>query len=165
MQITNDLKSRVFGKTAGLCFYCNKQLAYGNHGDRWTRGAWHIDHKISQMNGGTDEFSNLIAACIDCNEDKSALNAASYRRLTRPIRVTRRKDRVVSDLEAVAAVISILAIIGGIDVFAWWKKRAEAKKISGPEADVAVGLPWLGISCFLVIFIVFVVIIKANKIT
>ncbi len=117
------------------------------------------------MNGGTDEFSNLIAACINCNEDKSLLNAASYRRLTRPIRTRRRKVRVISDLEAVAAPLSILAIIGGLNVYARWKKRAEAKKVAGPEADVDVGLPWLGISCFLVIFIIFALIVKANRVT
>ena len=83
----------------------------------------------------------------------------------RPMRVRRRKDKVVSDLEAVAAPLSILAIIGGLDVHAWWKKRAEAKKTNGPGSDVGVGLPWLGISCFVVIFIVFALIVKANRMT
>jgi hypothetical protein len=74
---------RVYEKSGGRCVYCTKQLARGNRGRRGERGAWHIDHRRSQANGGTHHLNNLSAACIDCNEDKSSRNAASYQRASR----------------------------------------------------------------------------------
>lgn len=72
--------NRVYEKSEGRCVYCTKQLARAHRGMRGARGAWHIDHRRSQANGGTHHLNNLSAACIDCNEDKSSRNAASYQR-------------------------------------------------------------------------------------
>jgi 5-methylcytosine-specific restriction endonuclease McrA len=70
----------IYDKHGGCCAYCGKRLSILNYGRHGERGAWHIDHRRSRFNGGTDHGNNLSPACIGCNLDKGARNAKSYQR-------------------------------------------------------------------------------------
>jgi 5-methylcytosine-specific restriction endonuclease McrA len=80
MPFNPDTIERIYCKSDGSCVYCYKRLSRKNYGRRGERGAWHIDHRVSRANGGTDHGNNLSAACIDCNQDKGRRNAKSYQR-------------------------------------------------------------------------------------
>lgn len=72
-------KNEVYEKSDGKCNYCGKRLSIKNHGQTGRRGAWQIDHSRSIRNGGTDHLNNLVAACIDCNQEKGSRNGKSYK--------------------------------------------------------------------------------------
>lgn len=55
------LRSAVKEKTSGNCYHCGSPL--GN--------VWEIDHFIPRSKGGKSTLSNLVPACVDCNQDKS----------------------------------------------------------------------------------------------
>lgn len=40
--------------------------------------ATEVDHWISRMDGGTDDFSNLRAACSDCNRRKGGASGPRF---------------------------------------------------------------------------------------
>ncbi len=72
-------KNEVYEKCDGKCEYCGKRLSIKNHGRPGERGAWEIDHSRSRANGGTDHLNNLVAACVDCNQDKGSRNGKSFK--------------------------------------------------------------------------------------
>lgn len=53
------LRLRVLERDSYICAYC------GNEADT-------ADHIVAKDNGGTDEMSNLVAACNPCNGRKGA---------------------------------------------------------------------------------------------
>lgn len=55
------LRARVLEKAGGHCFHCKTELGE----------VWEIDHFIPRAKGGRHIFSNLVASCRDCNQDKS----------------------------------------------------------------------------------------------
>jgi len=44
-----------------MCFYCKKRL---------TLEESTLDHFVPQSKGGTNDISNLVIACVDCNQAK-----------------------------------------------------------------------------------------------
>lgn len=65
-----SVRARVFDKSNGKCFYCGTEIV--------KTGNWHVDHVIPVSRGGTDEMSNLEAACVDCNTKKSNAPAGEF---------------------------------------------------------------------------------------
>ena len=57
--LNSKQKRELIEAAKGVCGYCNQ------HSDDLT-----IDHKIPLCDGGTDNLSNLIVACLDCNSMK-----------------------------------------------------------------------------------------------
>ena len=55
------LRAKVLEKAGGHCVHCKVEL-----GD-----VWEIDHFIPRAKGGRHIFSNLVASCRPCNQDKS----------------------------------------------------------------------------------------------
>ena len=55
------LRAAVLDKTGGFCSHCKCALD----------GEWEIDHFIPRAKGGSNLFSNLVPACVPCNQDKS----------------------------------------------------------------------------------------------
>jgi hypothetical protein len=51
----------------GRCFYCNEYT---------TRG--HVDHRTPVVQGGSNEQSNLVYACVRCNQSKHAKNGVEF---------------------------------------------------------------------------------------
>lgn len=44
------------------CFYCSAPLGWGDAT---------IDHKIPLSRGGTDAWTNIVVACLNCNQAKA----------------------------------------------------------------------------------------------
>jgi 5-methylcytosine-specific restriction endonuclease McrA len=56
----------VLQRDGFTCQYCGRQAPLV---------ILHVDHRVSRANGGSDEMSNLVAACSACNFGKGRLNA------------------------------------------------------------------------------------------
>lgn len=57
-----DDRFRVFEESGGVCFYCETPLSDDHH----------IDHIVALANNGSNDPSNLVAACPACNRRKQA---------------------------------------------------------------------------------------------
>lgn len=51
-----------------LCAYCGDEL----------KGSGELDHRISLINGGTNNIINLAWSCRTCNRDKGSKNAKEF---------------------------------------------------------------------------------------
>lgn len=67
---------RTSGRLPGLmllfgsrCGYCGCKVYARTHRNRDLDKAT-VDHKIPRSRGGTDAWSNLVLACLECNEGK-----------------------------------------------------------------------------------------------
>lgn len=80
MGYTNEQIRAIYDRYDGCCAYCGKRLSIKNYGQAGAHGAWHVDHRRSRANGGSDHGNNLAAACISCNLDKGPRNAKTYQR-------------------------------------------------------------------------------------
>ncbi len=58
----NILKTLVWDKTNGICYYCKTKL----HPFR----NYQIDHFIPKSKGGSEDLENLFPSCISCNMHK-----------------------------------------------------------------------------------------------
>ncbi len=67
--ISKSTREEVFEQSNGNCFYCRKQIVFKNRSSG--RGVWEPDHLIPYSQGGSNNSSNLVAACKDCNRSKS----------------------------------------------------------------------------------------------
>jgi 5-methylcytosine-specific restriction protein A len=67
--IEKSLRPKIFSRTNGFCFYCEKKLDPFH---------WQIDHVWPYRMGGTHEIINLVPSCKDCNEDKWAHLPTTY---------------------------------------------------------------------------------------
>lgn len=68
----------IFQKCSGKCHYCGTVLTLD--------GAWHIEHMMPRALDGTDDITNLVAACVPCNlakSDSTAIEFATTARLQR----------------------------------------------------------------------------------
>lgn len=66
--IPKKIREKVLGRFNGRCGFC---------GEFHTKLA--IDHMIPVYNGGTDDESNLMPACFQCNNFKSAFTVEQFR--------------------------------------------------------------------------------------
>ena len=58
-------RQRVWDRCGRTCAYCAEPIA------SWTGHDMHLDHVVPFSKGGTDDESNLVAACPECNGEKS----------------------------------------------------------------------------------------------
>lgn len=68
----------IFQKCSGKCHYCDTVLTLD--------GAWHIEHMMPRALDGSDDITNLVAACVPCNlakSDSTAIEFATTARLQR----------------------------------------------------------------------------------
>lgn len=70
------LDAAVWAKSDGRCWYCGCRVTIGavNVPDRMR-----IDHLHSQANGGVDDLSNLVPACLSCNSGKGRRDVEVFR--------------------------------------------------------------------------------------
>jgi predicted nuclease with TOPRIM domain len=61
---TVSQRAHILSKTSGRCVYCRCQLPK----------TWHVEHLDPLCLGGTNEDSNLRAACVDCNQRKGGMD-------------------------------------------------------------------------------------------
>lgn len=60
--VKKDLRRKVFTRTKGRCFYCDISLQKIQK--------WQVDHVWPYRYGGSEEFINLVASCLNCNQEK-----------------------------------------------------------------------------------------------
>ena len=61
--LTQGIRNFIRERDEEICFYCDDYVPNG-----------HVDHRISRVNGGSNDFDNLTWACASCNCSKGALN-------------------------------------------------------------------------------------------
>jgi len=59
------IRITIFDRDGFTCKYCGRSPMKNEN------VILHVDHKIPKTNGGTNELSNLITACAECNLGKS----------------------------------------------------------------------------------------------
>ena len=57
-------RSYLRSRDGDVCYYCNAYLK---------EKALTIDHKLALSLGGTNDLSNLVLSCVDCNNEKSKI--------------------------------------------------------------------------------------------
>lgn len=65
--------ARILAKSYGNCVYCGFGKDYS------ADIVIEIDHFVPVSRGGTNAMSNLVAACADCNAEKSDMQVEEYR--------------------------------------------------------------------------------------
>lgn len=62
--VSRKLRFEIFQRDNFTCQYCNRS-------SKADGVKLQLDHRVPLSQGGTDDFSNLITACEDCNQGKS----------------------------------------------------------------------------------------------
>jgi hypothetical protein len=75
----------VLRKQRHRCYYCGKLLNQSNR---------NREHKIPICRGGSDDISNVVAACRKCNEKKKDLTAEEFFEKQRQQAVARQQNSV-----------------------------------------------------------------------
>ena len=89
-----QLRAAVYRRDRGRCFYCRRRL------NARTRC---LDHVIPHVAGGSNTYSNLVSACVECNSTKSGARARDLLlRLHREHRLT--STRLSSRLRALKSL-------------------------------------------------------------
>ena len=71
----NDLRKALCDSQDGRCFYCSTEISH--YSKRAT--SCDIDHRVPKSRGGSDDESNLVAACRACNRGKCDRSEAEWR--------------------------------------------------------------------------------------
>lgn len=66
-------RKKVYNKYDGHCAYCGIELK--DESGKYMQ----VDHKHPKQNRGTDDFDNLMPACLKCNNYKSGWLIENYR--------------------------------------------------------------------------------------
>lgn len=70
MAIKRQQKEKVHERCRNKCFYCGLSLR---------AGISTVDHIIPIIRGGTNQMTNLVASCSNCNLEKSEMSLGEYR--------------------------------------------------------------------------------------
>lgn len=81
--IPKKVRQQVYGKFDGRCAYCGKPLAPKE---------LRVDHFIPVCDGGTDDITNLVPSCVDCNTIKGTENTDILRETVDKFQTTIKKD-------------------------------------------------------------------------
>lgn len=60
----------VFVRDRAQCVYCGAAYQWG--------ARLSVDHVISRKRGGSDDYTNLVCACLPCNKDKAHFSLGAY---------------------------------------------------------------------------------------
>ena len=71
-----DETKKVWKRSKGRCSYCGIQLVLGKPDNLVTEKSFTIDHILPVSKGGTNNVSNIRAACSKCNNIRG--NASLY---------------------------------------------------------------------------------------
>lgn len=65
----NAIRAKLYSRDGRQCHYC------GRH----QRRGMHVEHVIPVSRGGTNDMSNLVLACAECNSSKGAKTPGEWR--------------------------------------------------------------------------------------
>ena len=118
MVYSNERLERIYEKTNGYCYHCEKKLVWRNYGVKDGKGGWEVDHSIPKSKGGTDHLNNLVPSCIPCNRNKGDQTSRQYRAMYG-------NDSNETDNDTLSTII----IIGSTLLFLGWLiKRAQQSR-------------------------------------
>jgi len=60
---SEEIRKFIYARDDGRCVYCGKRIRYEE---------MHLEHKIPKVFGGSNELSNLLCSCKECNLEKSS---------------------------------------------------------------------------------------------
>lgn len=60
-------RAKVFALKGSQCVYCGVDAS-------------HVDHQTPRSRGGSDDISNLVPACAECNVSKGSMTVEEWRR-------------------------------------------------------------------------------------
>lgn len=69
------LRRELWDEQGGRCFYCESEISH--YSKRFN--SLDVDHKVPRAHGGSDDRSNLVAACRACNRGKCDRSEAEWR--------------------------------------------------------------------------------------
>lgn len=70
----------LYEEQGGLCYYCKISIYEEAKALRTPQ----IDHKVSKVNGGTNEITNLCLTCRICNSSKGSKNEQEFMAYLKP---------------------------------------------------------------------------------
>jgi 5-methylcytosine-specific restriction endonuclease McrA len=87
MSVTTAQRRRIYKRDGEVCFYCKQQIAHHPWIKGVARPSWasSVDHRIPRSRGGTDEDSNLVACCHECNIAKGSMTDAEFLEFLSPL--------------------------------------------------------------------------------
>lgn len=83
--LRNERRLALYMRDSGLCVYCRKGPKQG--------AVLSLDHIIPWSQGGTNESSNLVTACRDCNRERMTVpveqfaSKAAQKRIRKQVRL------------------------------------------------------------------------------
>ncbi len=80
--LSKSLRTRVWQKTGGKCWYCGKDLVHVNRETTQSVPVeyWFtIDHATPVNCGGNHKIENLLPCCRSCNSAKSEMTVEEFR--------------------------------------------------------------------------------------
>lgn len=80
-------RKKVYEMFGGRCAYCGKPIKFE---------AFHIDHIVSKIYGGTRSDDNVYPACVDCNIFKSSRTLSEFRERIENVQAENIATRIMS---------------------------------------------------------------------
>lgn len=75
--LRREVKEAVYAKTNGLCWYCGYEVS-DKPESHFSRA--NIDHVVPVSKGGTDDLTNLVPSCFQCNITKGTQTLEEFRK-------------------------------------------------------------------------------------
>jgi 5-methylcytosine-specific restriction endonuclease McrA len=117
MKYTDQILNSIYDKTDGCCHICHKKISFSNYGIPGSKGAWHVDHSVATVRGGSNRFSNLMPACIPCNTSKGAQSTKSVRlknnKMRAPLSAQKKQEAKAQSIFSHAAVGGCIGLLFG----------------------------------------------------
>lgn len=76
---------KTSAREGGICVYCGKVMRLVDK--KPYKNTFSIDHKVSLARKGTNDLSNLVVCCHECNIVKGTMSADTFMRIIQIIRL------------------------------------------------------------------------------
>lgn len=65
--VRKSLRHRLLARDGNICHYCDCEMVSPPAGGKAPDRAMTLEHIVPQSYGGTDDITNLVLACAECN--------------------------------------------------------------------------------------------------
>lgn len=76
--IKRSERCAIYDRDGWRCVYCGRKVNSGKGTNGCDPNTATLDHVTSRLLGGSDDASNLVTSCIDCNVAKSSLSVTAF---------------------------------------------------------------------------------------